>query len=235
MMELNINPLKKSMDYNGLKPSKIVFYLLVFIAVLSLLIPIVQFASYSSKYKQIISKSSNTLFEQAVLSTLNQEMESLWTEQGVYDFIQSLSRFNFSNATIGNPAEEEVYLPSGTTFKAQVINVSLGGIMTMNDAVSLIQSVESANKLVYIQPVHINNLKDFKQFEFKFYLGTNVPKPADRPLTFQYKEYGLTAMYKDADDAKNINKIRIPVFFDKSLWLGVFDEGKQTSISLYSR
>jgi len=222
------------MGFN-IKPSKIMFYVLVFIAVLSLLIPIMQFASYSSKYKQIISKSSSTLFEQAVISTLNQEMDSLWTEQGVYDFVQSLSRFNFSNARIGNPTEEKVYLPSGTTFKAQVIAVSLGGIMTMNDAVSLIQSVESANKLVYIQPVHVNNLKDFKQFAFKFYLGINVPKPTERPLTFQYKQYGLTAMYKDADDAKSINKIKIPVFFDNLFWLGVFDEGKETSISLFSR
>jgi len=218
-----------------IKPSKAIFFVLLALSLFTMIVPIVQYASYYSKYMQSTTKGQSTIFAQVILSTLNKEMDSLWTEQEVYDFVQSLSRFNFASVNIGNPQKEDVYLPSGKTINVQVINVSLGGIMTMNDTISLIRAVESTRKLTYMQPVHANNLQDFKQFNFKFYLGENIPKPQDRPLTYNYNTYGLVAMYKNPDDAKGVNKIKIPVWYANRLWLGIFDEGKETSVTLYSR
>lgn len=222
------------MNFN-IKPSKVVFYALLALAVLFLIVPFLQYTSYTARYNQVTSKSSNTIFEQAVLSTLNQEMSLLWTEQSVYDFTQSLARFTFTYVRVGNKTDESVYLPSGKTFKTQTITVNLGGILTLNDLVSLINSVESENKVVYIDPVHMNNLRDYKEISIKFYLGTDVPKPANRPLTYQYKQYGLVEMIKNPDDAKSINAVKVPVFFGNTLWLGIFDESKRASITLFGR
>lgn len=226
----------KHMEFFGmeLKPSKIVLYVFVFIAVLALLVPMVSYMGASGRYAELSKNSQGALFQNALLATANQEAKYLWTEQGVYDFIQSLARYNFTHADIGNPTEEDVSLPDGRTLKVQVITAKLGAVMPLDDFFYLIKDIEKQEKLVYIYPTSVNNLDDYKEVQVKFYLAPDVPQPENYPVSTQYKVYGLHAMYRERGDIQD-KGIIMPVFYGKRLWYGVFVENEKTAIRLLVR
>ena len=219
----------------SMKPSKIMLYTLVFIAVLALLMPMLGYMGITSKYAELSKSTQGTLFKNALLSTANEEAKHLWTEQGVYDFIQSLARYNFTHADIGNPTEEDVDLPDGRTLKAEVITAKLGAVMTLDDFFSLIRDVEKQGKLVYIFPTSANNLDDYKEIQVKFYLAPDVPKPENYPVTAQYTVYGLDSMFVNKGDITKGNAIIVPVFYNYKLWYGVFVKDEKTAIRLLVR
>jgi len=219
----------------GLKPSKIMLYTLVFIAILALIAPMLGYMGITSKYAELSKSTQGSLFQNTLLSTANEEAKHLWTEQGVYDFIQSLARYNFTHADIGNPQDEDVNLPDGRVLKAKVITAKLGAVMTLDDFFSLISDIEKQGKLVYIYPTSANNLDDYKEIQVKFYLAPNIPKPENYPVTAKYTTYGLDAMFVNKGDITEKNAIIVPVFYGYRLWYGVFIKDEKTAIRLLVR
>ena len=220
------------MELFGIKLDKAVFYFFALLAVLCVVVPAMTFMGAQGKYAELTKSNQGSLFRNVLLSTANEEAKYLWTEQGVYDFIQSLSRYNFTNAVIGNPTKEDVSLPDGRTLSVEVISVKLGAIMPLSDFFDLINTIEKQQKLVYIYPTSANNLNDYKEIDIKFYIAPkNLPKPDNYPVSVQFKKYGLDAMFAQKEDI-NEKGITVPVFYGKRLWYGIFEEGENTPIYL---
>lgn len=217
-----------------IKPSKAIFYALLVTAFFSFIIPAVTYLNSSSQFTDLSKKTQGDLFQNALLSTANEIVDHLWTEQKVYDFIQALSYFNFSSAKIENPNEESISLADGRNLKIRTIAVTLGGVMTLSDFFSLIQRIENERKAVFLYPTSINNLRDYKEIKIKFYLSPGIPQVPNYPLSVEYTKYGLYSLYQNRGDIQE-EGITIPVFFDNRLYLGVFKKNEEAPVYLLVR